>query len=784
MNPMKNLITRIVAILAIFLLMLLVSDWMSGDKLTRPPSLLEKAGDLFSAQAAEPDPVDSPKANKTNRLANETSPYLLQHKDNPVDWYPWGKEAFAAARKQNKPIFLSVGYSTCHWCHVMNRESFSDPRIAAFMNEHFVNIKLDREERPDVDRVYMTFVQATTGGGGWPMSVWLTPDLEPIVGGTYFPPKDAHGRPGFLTILERVSEAWENDEKEIRSQAREVTTRLREFSSSGSSADSAGELTAAPLTRALEQMEERFDDKAGGFGPAPKFPRPSELLFLFHEAQRLGSDSGPGKKALEMAVFTLENMMRGGIHDHLGGGFHRYSVDAKWHIPHYEKMLYDQAQLVEAYLIAYQMTGREAFADTARDILAYVTRDMTSPGGAFYSAEDADSLAEGAEHKTEGAFYIWKQEEIEALLGDDAPLFIATYGIEPGGNAAPESDPHGELQGTNTLYRRLTDAEAAKEFELTPEQVAEKLAASRKILFEARAKRHRPHLDDKVITAWNGLMISAFAKAHNVLGDPAYLEAAQRAADFLRTHLYREADGTLLRIWRESPSDIGGFAEDYAYLIRGLIDLYEAGFDTSRLAWAIELQQKQDDLFRDSKQGGYFSSTGEDPSVLLRMKEEYDGAEPSPNTIAALNLMRLSHLLGQPDYARRAEETLRSLLPQLQQAPLAAPIGLIALETALSPGQQIVIVGGAASSATREMLRSIRSRFLPRAVTVLIDDDAARDFFGTKAEFYRSVDAIDGKPTAYLCRDFVCELPTTSVEKFNAQLAQAEPDAAEAGASR
>lgn len=693
-----------------------------------------------------------------NRLADETSPYLLQHASNPVDWYPWGAEAFAAAQKQNKLIFLSVGYSTCHWCHVMNRESFSDPEIAAYLNEHFISIKLDREERPDIDRVYMTFVQAVTGRGGWPMSVWLTPELNPITGGTYFPPKDALGRPGFLTVLQRIAEAWENEEAEMRAQATHVTDQLQAFTSSAP--ETGTKLDETMLSGAFRQMEERFDDRQGGFGPAPKFPQPSQLRFLFNEAHRLGPDTEKGRRAIEMATFTLEQMARGGIHDHLGGGFHRYSVDDRWHIPHYEKMLYDQAQLVEMYLIAYQLTGRELFATTARDILEYVLRVMTSPEGGFYSAEDADSLAEGAGHKTEGAFYIWKKEEIHRLLGADAPLFNAVYGVESGGNAAPESDPHGELKGSNTLYRRLTDAEAAKEFGLKPGQVEEKLTAARQTLFEARTKRHRPHLDDKVITAWNGLMISAFAKAYRILGEEAYLTAANRAADFLQTELYHKKSNTLLRIWRESPSDIEGFAEDYAYLIRGLLDLYEADFDTDRLAWAMDLQATQDRLFLDKKGGGYFSSTGDDPSVLMRMKEEQDGATPSPNTLSALNLLRLSHLLGDPERGRQAEKTLQSLAAQMEQAPLAAPLGLVALEHFLSPGQQIVLVGEGDAPSMKEMLGIVRKPFLPGAVSVVISNATDRKFFARHPEFYQGITALDGQPTAYVCQNFVCDLPT------------------------
>jgi uncharacterized protein len=403
--------------------------------LTSILALLE-IGALFSVRAADSAADDS---KYTNRLANEKSPYLLQHAHNPVDWYPWGEEAFAKARRENKPIFLSVGYSTCHWCHVMERESFSDPKIADYMNDHFVNIKVDREERPDVDRVYMTFVQASTGGGGWPMSVWLTPDLKPFVGGTYFPPKDAFGRPGFLTVLKRIADAWKDEEPKIRAHTDQIIDQLRNFA--GERTSSGANLSVSILSEGLKQMKERFDSREGGFGSAPKFPRPSELLFLFSEANRVGLDSKDGKRAIEMATFTLEKMAAGGIHDYLGGGFHRYSVDAQWHVPHFEKMLYDQAQLVEAYLIAYQITGRVGFADVARDILDYVVRDMTAPEGGFYSAEDADSYVRtGFNEKAEGAFYVWTAKEIEDAL--DKPRveeFSYVYGVESRGNTSGES---------------------------------------------------------------------------------------------------------------------------------------------------------------------------------------------------------------------------------------------------------------------------------------------------------------------------------------------------------
>ncbi len=688
-----------------------------------------------------------------NHLAEATSPYLRQHADNPVHWYQWGEEAFAAARERNKPIFLSVGYSTCHWCHVMNRESFSDPKIAALMNENFVNIKLDREERPDVDRVYMTFVQATTGSGGWPLNVWLTPDLEPIVGGTYFPPKDAYGRPGFPTVIEQIATAWAEDEEAIREEASQTTGRLRAFA--GVERSDSEVADRAILTDALAEMEERFDAEEGGFGGAPKFPRPSELQFLFAEANRLGVGTAEGKRALEMATFTLEKMARGGIHDHLGGGFHRYSVDAEWRVPHFEKMLYDQAQLAEAYLIAFQLTGRKEFADTARDILDYVLRDLTGPEGGFFSAEDADSVVRaGFREKAEGAFYVWTPEQIRAVLGEErGKKFEAAYGVESGGNAGNEA----ELLGKNVLIRRGS---------------TEGLAESRKLLFEAREKRPRPHRDDKVLTAWNGLMISALAKGARVLGDDRYLVAAQRAAKFIRGNLFDEATNRLGRAWRGESSGIPGFAEDYAFLIRGLIDLYESDFKTEHLAWARSLQTAQDELFWDNEAGGYFSSVGDDPGVLIRMKEFSDGAEPSPNTVAALNLLRLSHLLGDEAMSERAAETVAAFAEQMKRAPLAAPIGLVALDALLSPAQQIVVVGPRDDEGTEKMVAEIWRRFLPRSVWVLIASDADRDFFGAAAEFYESVGMIEDQPTAYVCEDFTCRLPTNDFAKFQRSLSR------------
>src|SRR3984893_9045522 len=485
-------------------------------------------------------------AQHTNRLAQEKSPYLLQHAHNPVDWYPWGDEAFAKARKENKPIFLSIGYSTCHWCHVMAHESFENEEVAAIMNREFVNIKVDREERPDVDRVYMTFVQATTGGGGWPMSVWLTPNLQPFVGGTYFPPEDRYGQPGFKKVLEKIASAWRENHEKIVEQGAKIVEALREAQSASSTV--ADKIDIKVVEKAFEQFSSSFDAKEGGFGNAPRFPRPATLNFLTRLSAR-DPKSASGKRALEMDLVTLRKMAVGGIHDHLGGGFHRYSVDRYWHVPHFEKMLYDQAQLAVAYLDAFQITQDRQFESVAHDILDYVARDMTSKEGGFFSAEDADSLLEhGKSEHAEGAFYVWTKKEIDTALGDAADIFDFHYGVQPQGNAPEGSDPQGEFAGKNILIERHTVAEAAEQFKKSADEIGQSLTQSRRKLLSIRAKRPRPHLDDKIIAAWNGLMISAYARGAQVLNEPRYLESAVRAAKFVRANLYH--DSQLYRSYR------------------------------------------------------------------------------------------------------------------------------------------------------------------------------------------------------------------------------------------
>ncbi len=692
----------------------------------------------------------------TNRLAAEKSPYLLQHAHNPVDWYPWGEEAFEKARKEGKPIFLSVGYATCHWCHVMERESFENEGIARILNEHFVSIKVDREERPDIDRVYMAHVQASTGSGGWPMSVWLTPDLKPFFGGTYFPPDDRWGRPGFPALLERIASAWREDRPAIEKSAAEATRQLGQFTTVKPAAGM--ELARALLDDGARAIQAAYDPQFGGFGGAPKFPRPVTLNFLLRTHARTG-----GNEPLEMCRFTLRKMAAGGMHDQLGGGFHRYSVDEFWHVPHFEKMLYDQALLAGAYLDAFQLTREPEYADVARDILEYVLRDLTGPEGEFYCAEDADSPRPGQPGESiEGAFYVWEQAEIAAILGPEtAAVFDFHYGVEPKGNAP--SDPQGEFRNQNILIVRHTLEETAAEFGKSPGAVRSLLVAARQQLLEVRNRRPRPRRDDKALTAWNGLMISAFARAAQVLDEPRYRAAAQRAATLIQTRLTDQETGGLRRRYRAGEAAIPGFVDDYANLIQGLLDLYEASFDVRWLLWALDLQQKQDDLFWDEKDGGYFSTAGQDPNLLLRLKEDYDGAEPSPNSVAALNLLRLAAMTDRPAWRAKAEKLFSVFGSQMKEVPATMPQMLVALDFHLATPKLIVIAGQAGSPDTQALLREVHSRFQPNQVLLLADGGSGQETLAGHLEFIRDLRPIEGKATAFVCENDVCQLPARDV---------------------
>ena len=706
-----------------------------------------------------------------NRLAAEKSPYLLQHKDNPVDWYPWGRDAFDRAQQENKPIFLSIGYSTCHWCHVMEHESFENPAIAGVLSRHFVSIKVDREERPDVDRVYMTFVQATTGSGGWPMSVWLTPRLEPFYGGTYFPPEARWGRPGFIEVLEEIARVWREEQDKVEQSAAAILNRLHGIRASGGSARVPD---VSVLDSAVAEFAASFDSRRGGFGGAPKFPRPSELLFLFREHARTKAGS-----PRDMALVTLRAMALGGMRDHLGGGFHRYSVDADWRVPHFEKMLYDQAQLALAYTEAAQITGDRFYGDVALDTLDYVRRDLASPGGGFFSAEDADSVPpehahEPRPHKMEGAFYIWRDEEIQEVLGADAGVFRARYGILPDGNAP--ADPQGEFTHRNLLYTARSLEDAASTTGRTGEEAAAALQKARGLLTARRQTRPRPHLDDKVLTAWNGLMIAAFARAARSIDDAdGYLRDAQRAARFVRENLWQPSSRTLLRRYREGASGVEGYAEDYAYLVFGLIELFQADGDPAWLDWAITLQRRQNELFWDPLEGGWFSTTGTDDSVLLRLKEDYDGAEPSASSIGVMNLLVLAHLVpesehesgtaGLGSFSEQAERTLGVLSARGSQSGRTAPMMMASLSAYHAGVPQVVIAGDPEAQDTRALYDVIRSRYLPTAIVIRLSS-RNRDKLSDLLPWIASMREVGGRPTAYLCRQFVCETPVSEADEF------------------
>ena len=711
-----------------------------------------------------------------NRLAQERSPYLLQHAANPVDWFPWGDEAFAKARTDNKPIFLSVGYSTCHWCHVMEHESFENPAVSAVLNEHFVSIKVDREERPDVDRVYMTFVQATTGSGGWPMSVWLTPDLKPFYGGTYFPPSSRWGRPGFVDILEEIARVWRAEPEKVRSSADALTAQLRGVERS---AEGAGIPGPEALERTVMQFRQSFDPRHGGFGDAPKFPRPSELLFLLREHARTGH-----AEAREMVLATLRAMALGGMRDHIGGGFHRYAVDAAWRVPHFEKMLYDQAQLVLAYLEGAQASGDPFYIEVAEDTLRYVMRQMTDEAGGFYSAEDADSVPpESANdpkaHKMEGAFYLWRAGEIDRLLGDDASIVKRRFGIEPNGNAP--MDPQQEFVGKNLLYVARGADELASETGKTEAEIVVILNRAQLTMFRAQVERPRPHLDDKVLTAWNGLMLGAFARVARVMralrdegpsaGQP-YLAAAQRAASFIHERMWNAGTQTLLRRYRGGHAEIDGYAEDYAFLIFGLLELFQADPDPKWLAWAVTLQQRQNELFWDDADGGWFSTTGKDPSVLLRMKEDYDGAEPTASSVSVMNLLVLSHLVEDPRWTDKIARTLRLFAPRLEQIGRAVPMMAAALATSINGLQQIVVVGAEGADA---LARTVALRYLPFAMTLTLTPDQQKAV-APLVPLIAAMQPVNGAAAAYVCQNFTCRQPVTSAADLEASLSRFSHD--------
>ena len=672
-----------------------------------------------------------------NRLAREKSPYLLQHAHNPVDWYAWGEEAFERARQENKPIFLSVGYSTCHWCHVMERESFESEKLAEFLNAHFVSIKVDREERPDVDKIYMTYVQATTGSGGWPMNVFLTPELKPFFGGTYFAPDNRHGRPGFLQLLQHIHQLWETRRGEVVDSASHAAAELQRFASSHQ--PSGVVLAAADLRNAGSQLKRIYDPRHGGFGGAPKFPQPSHPQFLLRYAKRFGDE-----EASRMVLHTCERMAAGGIHDQIGGGFARYAVDAEWLVPHFEKMLYDNAQLAQLYLDAFLVSGNDTHANVARDILDYVLRDMTHPEGGFYSAEDADS--EGHE----GKFYCWTRAELEKLLSpEEFKVAVRYFGITEQGNFVDHSHPQ-PLPGQNVLS--VVAPEVA-------ETSGDILASAKKKMFAARSRRVRPHLDDKVLASWNGLMLGAFARAYAVSGEERYREAGEKNVNFLLEKLWqppsradknRQTFGTLYHRWRDGERDNVELLEGYAFLLAGVIDLYEATLESQHLEFAIALAEAMLAKFFDRENGGFWQSLAAQ-DLILRVKEDYDGAEPSGNSVATLSLLKLGAIAGRKDFAEAAEKTLRLFASRLQQAPQAVPYMLVALDFSMQEPRRAVVPGAANSPDVRNLLHALHSVYQPNKV--ILGND------GPVEEFARTLKAKD-RAIVYLCTGKACQPPT------------------------
>ena len=702
---------------------------------------------------------------KPNSLIHEKSPYLLQHAMNPVAWLAWGEEAFKKAKEEEKPIFLSSGYSTCHWCHVMEEESFENPDIAGVLNTCFVPVKVDREELPDLDRLYMSYVQSTTGRGGWPMSVWLTPELKPFYGGSYFPPEERYGMPGFKTILLSIARLWESDRGKI------IAASGNFFASLGT------ESKKTPFSmpdaegaqkKCFEWLEANFDHEFGGFGSAPKFPRPVLLNFLFNHAYHTGNN-----KARTMALHTLRKMADGGIHDHLGiagkggGGFARYSTDERWHVPHFEKMLYDNAQLAISFLEAFQCSKYPLYKAVAEDIINYVLCDLTSPEGGFYSAEDADSLtAYGSGQKQEGAFYLWSADEIRETLGNEelAAIFSFTYGVMAEGNAI--NDPHGEFTGKNILIQQATIEETAEKFGKSAGEIKTALDESRTRLYTARSRRPRPFLDDKILTAWNGLMISALAKGFQVLHDEACLAAARKAADFILEKLFDRSKERLLRRYRDGNAAIAGKAEDYAFFIQALIDLYEASFETSYLQTALELTEVQNTLFFDKVQGGYFSTAFDDNTVPLRLKEEYDGAEPSANSVTALNLLRLAEMTGKEKFSIKAEQTINACGAMLAENSHALPQMLVAKIITEQRTVRIVFSGPLDSVSMTRLRDTVYEHYLPGATLIHASKESALMF----PQNATIIAEEDGKAKAFLCVDRSCLAPTENPEKLAGML--------------
>lgn len=683
-----------------------------------------------------------------NRLQHEHSPYLLQHAANPVDWYPWGEEAFTRAQAEDRPIFLSIGYSTCHWCHVMAHESFEDKQVAALLNETFVCIKVDREERPDIDNLYMSAAHVMKQRGGWPLTIIMTPDKKPFFAGTYFPKQSGLGRIGMLELVPRIKELWHTQREQINSSAAEVTSVLQQEATIAAG----GELGPAELELAYRQLAQHFDSTYAGFGTGMKFPTPHNLLFLLRYYHRNGD-----QQALAMVEQTLTRMRRGGIFDHIGFGFHRYATDREWLVPHFEKMLYDQALLALAYTEAFQLTRKEEYARTVREIFAYVLRDMTTPEGGFYSAEDADS--EGRE----GKFYLWTIDDIRAALNpDDAALAIDAFNLTAGGNFSESGQ---SASGENIPHLKDDWTSIAARHHLSGAEVQDRIARIRQALFDRREMRVHPGKDDKILADWNGLMIATLARATQVLGDPAYATAAAEAVTFISNRMIDD-HGNLYHRYRGGHAAIDGNVDDYAFIIWGLLELYEATFAVSYLQQALALNERMLAQFWDNETGGLYFSAERVDDVIVRQKEVYDGAVPSGNSVAMLNLLRLGRMIGRTDLEDKGRQILRAFSRQVGQQPAQHTMIMCALDFMIGPTNEIIIVGHAGSADTETLITAMRGVYNPQKVVLFRADDGSTDGLDQLAEFIGYYEPLGGQATAYVCHNYTCALPTTDPESM------------------
>lgn len=683
-----------------------------------------------------------------NQLAREKSPYLLQHADNPVHWLPWGNDAFEKAQIEDKPIFLSIGYATCHWCHVMAHESFEDDEVAEILNTHFISVKVDREERPDVDKIYMSVCQALTGRGGWPLTVLMTPDGKPFFAGSYFPKTSRMGMPGLMDILNQLATLWKNDRGRILTSGDKIVAAIQPQSGGNLSAPLPDRNT---LTKACNQLSQNFDARLGGFGKAPKFPSSHNLTFLLRYHLR-----DPGSMALEMVEKTLDAMRNGGIFDQIGLGFHRYSVDDHWLVPHFEKMLYDQALLAMAYTETYQVTGKDRFSRVAQEIFTYVLRDMTDPKGGFYSAEDADSEGE------EGLFYVWTPSEVNTCLGDEqGDLFCRFYNITDSGN----------FEGGKSIPHMTISPEVFANTEgIDQQKLSNILENARETLFRLRENRIHPLKDDKIITSWNGLMIAALAKGAQVLGDAHYAEAAENAAGFILKNLV-DADGRLLRRYREQEAALPAYLDDYAFMVWGLLDLYEATFNVAWFEEAIRLNRDMIDIFWDDANGGLFFTGKGNETLITRSKEINDGALPSGNSVAALNFLRLNRMTGDTDLAQKLDQLMGTFSEQVAHYPMAHTQFLAAVDFMVGPSREIVIAGNPELDATRIMTRKIQQKFLPNKVVLFRPDEGpAAEKCIALAPFLADMHTQKPKPTVYICEQYACKAPVTSLEDLEVAL--------------